>query len=345
MTRTLISLTVLVCALAAARRALVRPLAESSPAFVALVSPDRAQSLGIAALSVEYGASGERFEYSRRAGLWRSDTAFGALVLEPSMDGLLSQLLGAVGEMRTSDPARRAAYGLDGAQLVRVSLFGPAVGAGGETAPLLRFDLGRSLAGIGGGRSWVRLGGDDRLFEIQFDPRARLRRDAPSGLPPLLDERLLAGECPQPGGGLSRVFLDRRTGESLQLSSELGAPGSLGRRWRATSGDARAPCLPYRMAAWQAFLYRAPFVATLDPKHARELGLQDPTATLTLFQVDAEPIVLQIGAADSSGQVTVLNEKTGSLCHVAPEVFDLLLPGIDQLCEPRMANPWEAWLR
>lgn len=348
MKRAAVSLSVLVLLLFAWTRSLAERV-PSAEGFVQLVDDERKAQLEVAGVSVEFVGTKERYLYVMTGGVWRCTSAFGALAISQHIEEFSTELLEAVGQPRSADPARAADYGFGDDTRISVRFHGPGLGEEQAEDVVLGFDLGRSLAGTGGGRSWVRLHGNDMIYEIQFDPRARLSRSGKSPLPPLLDERLLAGEWPPRGGGLTRVFLDYSDGRSLQLDSELHeAPGlpreEWPREWNATAGTARARCMPFRMAGWQAFLYRAPYAGFSDPAAAERRGLDEPQATLTLLQVDADPITLVVGRAAPSGAVFVLNEKTGLLCLLESQVAELLLPSIEQLCEPAGGNPWESWL-
>ncbi len=344
MTRAIVTLAVLAALLFGALRLLGNDEPQEQVAFVRLVDEERARALQIAGVSVHYAASDESYLYVYRGGLWRCATAFGALALTQRIEQLTSDLVDAVGEVRSADPRRGPAFGLGDGSCITVSLHGARLGGAADGDVLMSFELGHSLPGLAEGRSFVRLAGAPQIFEIQHAPRHLLERRGKSPMPPMLDERLLAGEWPQRGGGLSRAFLDYADGRSLVLqSSEQATPG-LARHWTVSDGAAQGRVLDYRIAGWQAFLYRAPYAGFSDPAKASQRGLAKPRATLTLIQVDADPIELSVGELTASGAAFVLNNKTGQLCLLEPEVVSLLLPSMEGLCEPKLRNPWEAWL-
>ena len=349
MKRAIPTLALLVASLAAARWATQRPTEEALVGYEQLIAPERLVSLEVAGLSVEYPALDQRFLYTLSGGVWRCVDAHGALALGHRIEELTRELGGAVGELRSTEAARAAAYGLDDARRITLRLHGPRLGTDPGQDELFRLDVGSALPGTGSRRSWVRVGGTERILEIPYDPRTWLERESPGALPPLLDERLLAGEWPARGGGLRRVFLDRLDGSSLQLESEVEEVAGLSReewprRWQASEGDARSRCLPFRIAGWQAFLYRAAYSGLSDPAAAERRGLDEVRATLTLIQVEGDPITLEVGRPAPSGATFVRNGKTGQLCLLEPEVAALLVPTLAQLCEVEGGNPWESYL-
>ncbi|MCB9914333.1 MAG: hypothetical protein H6828_04165 [Planctomycetes bacterium] len=348
MTRWLVGLALVTALLALALRgAAPREVASAAP-FARLVTADEAAALSIAGLSLEDGASGERFVYAQEGGVWRCVSAYGALGLASRIEELAGEVLDARGPWRADDPARDAAFGLAPDQRLVVRLHGARMfeDPGGDV--LLAVELGASLPGVGGGRAFARRAGTRAVLEIDHDPRRLVARSA-GDLPPLLDARLLAGEFPARGAGLARAFVDLAGGEALVLRSEVReVPGleraEWPREWTVSAGEARATCLPYRIAGWQAFLYRVEWRGLSDPEAAPRRGLAEPRATLTLAQVDGDPIVLQVGQPAPSGGCFVLNEKTGQLGYLGPEEAALVVPTLVELCDPGRANPWERWL-
>lgn len=350
MRRALLGLALLTAALFAATRALEGGGGEVREVpLPRLVDEREAAALSVAGVSIDYGDEGPRFVYAQREGLWRCTTAYDAPALSSRVEDLTRELVEARGMSRGPLAGHEASFGLDEAQRVVVRLHGARMfeEPGGDV--LLEVELGHSLPGVGGGRGFARLAGAHEVLEIQYDLRARLARDSEGGLPPLLDGRLLAGEFPDRGGGLERAFIDLADGTSLDLESELRAVPGLPqeewpRDWSAITGETRLRCLPYRIAGWQAFLYRAPISGLSDPAAAERRGLDPPVAVVTLAQVDAAPIVLRVGRPAPSGGRFVENRKTGQLVYLEPEVAALLLPTLEGLAERELQNPWEAWL-
>jgi len=246
--------------------------------------------------------------------------------------------------------ARAAAHGIGVEGGLRVTLHGPRMAEDPGQDARLVVELGTSLPGLEGGRGFARVAGTDEVLELDRDPRSRLWPDDPGRrLPPLLDERLLAGELPDLGQGLQRAFVDLADGRSLEVRSRvLGpAPGPdqpPPREWVALEGERTARCLPYRIGGWQSFLYRVPYGGVAPTERAASLGLDRPVAQVTLLQVDGEPIELVVGRPGSSGSTFVWNKATDTLCLLTEDDVRLLLPTVDDLRSTDLENPWEAWL-
>jgi hypothetical protein len=161
----------------------------------------------------------------------------------------------------------------------------------------------------------------------------------------------MAGDFPGPGEGLVRAFVDWSDGRALELflrelpAAEEPLPGRATREWVAVQDGLEAICLPFRIAAWQGFLFRVGYVGLADPRRRDELGFADgPVVRLTLFLSDGSGTSLEVGRRVEGGGAFVWNEKTGMLCLVSAEHVALFAPELDMLCEPDLANPWEAWL-
>jgi hypothetical protein len=311
----------------------------------ALVAPSQRAEFRVAALSIS-GVSSEEEQllYVQLDDQWRCESAYGAICLTSQVEALVDDLAGAWGEP-VADSSRAAAFGIGLERPLIVRLFG----SDPEAAPLLEVELGASLPGLGEGRGFARLAGSEELLELDCNPRTRLVSEQERRLPPLLDERLLAGEWPSRGAGISRAFIDHTDGRSLDVQSRVtGAPLEPGapapREWMALEGETRARCLPYRIGAWQSYLYHLAYRGLSDPTAANRRGLDQPQATLTLIQIDSEPIELLIGRSAPSGATFVLNKKTNLLCLLDREEVDLLLATVEMLCSMDRENPWEEWL-
>lgn len=313
-----------------------------------LVAPEARPQLSVAGITLTGLGPAEEFVYAREDGLWRCPTVFGALALQPEIEALVRELTSAWGEV-VAEAERAPAFGFESERPLRVRLHGEGMSSDPARDLLLEVELGASLPGLGAGRGFARLAGSRNLLELDQNPRARLVPGEERRLPPLLDERLLAGEWPERGAGLARAFLDFADGRSIDVQSrvagaspEPGAPPP--REWIAAEGEARARCLPFRIGAWQSFLYHVPYRGLSDPALAERRGLDRPQATLTLIQIDGAPIELVVGRPAPSGATFVLNRKTKLLCLLDAAEVELLLATVDMLCSTERANPWEAWL-
>lgn len=323
--------------------------ARASDHLRALVAPEERARLSVAALSISgLGEHEQDLVYAQREGVWRCESVFGALALTPAIEALVDDLTGAWGE-RVAGAPRAAAFGFDPERPLVVRLFAPSATGSASGEPLLELELGASLPGLGRGRGFARLVGSEQLLEIDRNPRARLAGDPQRRLPPLLDERLLAGEWPERGAGISRAFIDFADGRALDVQSRVaGASPQPGvpppREWMVVEGEARARCLPFRIGAWQSYLYHLTYRGLADPTLAARRGLDEPVATLTLIQIAGEPIELVVGRSAPSGATFVLNKKTNLLCLVDRAEVELLLATVEMLCSTDRENPWEEWL-
>jgi len=291
----------------------------------------------IAGVGLEFPATGERFLYVRDAGQWRCINASRAVALDGALDGLVADLVSA-GEMsREVADDRLEAYGFTSAA-PRVTLFGTDLNAREDRDELIGFTLGSELEGR---RSYVRIEGADPVHEIDSLPEQRFARDAGDRLPPMLDRRMLAGEWPDPTGGFTRAFLDFEDGRSMELA-RVGDPNTY--NWQLRTPDAEPlPVLPYRIAGWQSFVYRAPYAGFAAPSEAPRVGLETVWLTITLID-PTDSIVLEVGTPVADRPLAVRNTKTGMLVLLAPENAALLVPTEGDLLDRSRANRWESWL-
>lgn len=305
--------------------------------------------LRIAGVSIEGLPQGERFVYTLENGVWRCATVYDAIALSNELEALVGELVTSWGEV-VARGERARAYGIGTETTLRVRLHGPDFANDPERDVRLDVELGGSLPGLGAGRGFLRVAGSDEVLEIDHNPRARLVSEDPERkLPPMLDERLLAGEFPSLGEGIERAFIDYADGRSIEVTSRVLGPAPAPdrpppREWIALEGERTARCLPYRIGGWQSFLYRVEYIGLSDPAAAARRGLDAPVATITLLQVDSAPVKLVIGRAAPTGATFVLNEATGQLCLLGPDEVPLLLADVDGLCSTEIANPWETWL-
>lgn len=320
-----------------------------APLLTPLIALDERAGLQVAALTIEGLPQGDRFVYVRQDGRWTCPSVHGAQALTLKVEELIADLSEAWCESLA--PAERAAaYSFDAARPLRILLHGPNMAQDPERDVLLAVELGMSLPGLGDGRGTLRISGAGDVLEIDRNPRARIvPTDAARRLPPLLDERLLAGEWPKLGEGIERAFIDHTAGRSIEVRSRVLGPAPSAdrpppREWIAVEGERTARCLPYRIGGWQGFLYKLKVKSFSDPGAAARRGLDAPVAKITLMQVDGDPIELVIGRSAPGGATFVMNSKNGMLCLLDRSDVELLLADVDTLCSTDVTNPWEAWL-
>lgn len=302
----------------------------------------------IAGLSFVDQKGGQEHFYLQQEGQWRCASVYGAVALAPEVQALIADLLQARGE-EVAPASRASEYGIGEDRGWLLRLHGPEFATREDRDLLFEVRLGFSLSGLGEGRSFAHLPAAEQVLEIDRNPGSKLQQEEGKRLPPLLDKRLLAGEWPERGEGLARAFIDYTDGRSIELNSRVigAAPAPhlpAPREWLAIEGERRVPCLPYRIGAWQSFLYHVPYLGLSDPGAAERRGLDEPVAKLTLIQVQGDPIELRIGRSAPSGATFVLNSKTGMLCLLNREEIDLLLVSLESLGSAERSNPWEAWL-
>lgn len=291
----------------------------------------------VRAVGLELPARDERWLYVvDEQGVWRCANAEDAIARPKAVGGLVLDLVRATGLPREVPAERRPAYGL-GEDAPRVVLFGAGFATGADRSALAEILLGEDVEGR---RAWIAPEGG-AVWEIDRTPRARFAQPAHDRLPPMLDRRLLAGEQPDPGEGFTRAFLDFADGRSRELR-RVGAAGTWSWELHAP-GEEPVPVLPYRIAGWQSFIYRAPYAGFAAASEAERLGVTDPWLTITL--VDARgAIELAVAEPRERGPLAVRNARNGMLVLLAPEHAERLVPSDADLLDRGRANPWEEWL-
>lgn len=279
----------------------------------------------------------ESFRYAFSGGQWRCVSALSAPAHAGEIGELVLGLANARGLERAFTAAELERAALDPLAAIRVTLLRS------DGVELLSLDVGAHLPGPAGGRAYVRRVGELRALEIDAAPRPLVDRGVGS-LPPLLDQRVLAGTPLDPRRGVRRVFLDQAAGGSLELVPDPSAPGEFAWTLLVDGAPSADPPLPFRVAGWLAFLVRVPYEGFAAPARAAELGLAEPTL-LTLVPPDAPPIVLEVGAPTDRPLAPVLNRTSALLLLVRPEHRALFTPSAAMLTDPSLANPWESWLR
>lgn len=308
--------------------------AQAAGSIARIITVDAQQVVGV---GLDLPATGERFLYVRESGEWRCVNASGAIALDGALDGLVTDLTAATGMTREVADARLAAFGFT-EDAPGVTLFGADWRTREDRDELAEFALGSKLEGR---RAYVRVEGRNAVHEIDRLPARRFDRPEGDRLPPMLDRRLLAGEWPDPMGGFTRAFLDFADGRSLELA-RVGDANTFA--WELRTPDAEAlPVLPYRIAGWQSFVYRAPYAGFAAPSEAPRVGLENVWLRITLIEAQ-QSIVLEVAEPLTGRPLAVRNMKSGMLCLLAPEHAALLVPTDGDLLDRSRPNPWEAWL-
>jgi hypothetical protein len=337
----LLRLGVLLAALLALSLALERLLAGRAPAtpreerLLALRSTD--EPLGIAALTVAFPGAAP-FRYVRTGGVWRCSTALDAPAHAEEIAELATGLANAHGMPRPLAGAELARAALDPAAAIRVALFGS------TGAELLVLDIGAPLPGPGPGRTFVRRPGDPYALEIDAAPRRLLERPQGSALPPLLDQRVLAGTPLDPRRGLRRLYLERPDGTSLELLADPASAPQPAWILLEDGEPSAAPALTLRVAAYLAFLSRVPYAGFTTQERAESMGLEG-AARLTLEPQGAPAILLEISPPSTRPLLAVLNHTSRLTLLVTPAHGPLFTPAAALLNDPATPDPWESWLR
>lgn len=297
------------------------------------------QSTEVAAVGLDFPHTDERFLYVHENGQWRCVNASGAIALGEALNGLVTDLTAATGLARDVRPERLAAYGFDD-NSPRITLFGVDWRTKDDRDELALFTLGDEVEGR---RSYLRTEGEQRVFEIDQLPARRFARTADDRLPPMLDRRMLAGEWPNPSGGFTRAFIDFTDGRSMELARDA---SSRTYAWEWRKPDAQPlQVLPYRIAGWQSYVYRAPYIGFAASTEADRLGLGPEAVWLRITLVDDdESIALEVAEPSASRPLAVRNSKTGMIVLLAPGSEELLVPSDGDLLDRGRVNRWESWL-
>lgn len=314
-----------------------------------LIAKELRESQRIAAIRLEDPGQKETFIYARGKDAWRCLSRFGAVADEAKIKSLLEKLFNTQGIVQSKDPARAPDYGLGPASVLHLSLHGPKFSPGKEEDLLHSFDVG--APNPGGNGCYVRLSGGTEVVAIDANLREELARPELQGIPPLVDPHII----PPVGlgtGGVQRIVVDRSDGERYELnrrekkiSPEEMKQGQLPWDWFLKKSEKEEICPPGPSNAYANFLLRAPFQVILDPKTLPQLGLEKPSARLSLYSSEGKPVVIAIGSRGANARAPVWNELTQNVFEVSKEVDELLAPRSEQLLHVEQGSPWEAWLR
>jgi len=350
MRRVILALTLVFAGLLAWERALAARAhdARAEKSRVGRLVPEALRAkLSLSAVRLERGGA-DTLTYGRVRGRWRCLDRFLAPADVGAIERLVGGLLDAQGFVVSDDTAEASAYGLVGADRVRVSLCGPRVLEDPSGDVQIAFDLGASVPGEGG--SFVRQRGSRDVWAIDSDPRAALVSATPE-LPPLLEPYVIPRDWAgwrdglvrlevRPTGGPSFV-LERRT---FELPPEKLRAGRVPWKWILQPGPSERPAARLQSHAFSLFVQRIPYVRVLDPARRDEL-VPPGVSELTIEAAGSASLVLRFGPALPDGTTPVWNVDTGSLLALDAEVLPLTLPDLALFLEDSEANPWDPWLR
>lgn len=316
-----------------------------------LVSSEERDEMLVAAVSVEHGD--ERWLYGRLGGLWRNLDHHQAAASESAISGLVDAILQGEGVVQSDDPTRFGDYGIGTPDGWRVVLHGTEVLTAPDRDALLSVDVGLPVEGLDG--CFVKRSDRDVVWALDTDPYALLS-SAPDGLPPLLEPTLLPASWPGARSGIRGVGIDRRWdgvryGLDLRRDDSV-TPAQLQKgaspyTWILQRPDgSEQETIPILGSAYSIYLRRARWSEVVDPRRAKELGLDLPAALVQL--VPAAPaegaapprLDLVIGSPMGDGRWPVFNTLTENLFLVEKAVIDLLVPRPELLLPGAEVNPW-----
>lgn len=311
-----------------------------------LISDETRAGLSLSAVRLERRGAGT-LTYGRVRGRWRCLDVFLAPADVGALESLVQGLLDAQGFVVSDDTDDAAAYGIGGADAVRVSLCGPQVLEDPSGDVQIAFDLGASVPGQGG--AFVRQRGVKEVWAIDSDPRAALEPTSPE-LPPLLEPYVVPRDWEGWRSGLVRLTVRRTDGPSFVLErrtfdvppEELRG-GRVPWKWILAPGPSERDAARLQAHAFSLFVQRIAYVDVLDPRERDALTGADANE-LVIECAEGPPLVLRFGNALPDGTTPVWNDDTSTLLAVDAEVLRLVLPDVGLFLEDSDANPWDAWL-
>jgi hypothetical protein len=300
----------------------------------------------VAAVRVESPSTGASLLYLRAKGIWRCREVPGSVADTALVDALLASILEARGVEMSRDPARAAAYGLDDAHRLRVSLHGPKVlDKDGDGDTVLAFDIGTAFDDGARGRAFVRSKDGTAIVEIDRNPRALLEKPSGENLPPLLDTRLLAGSTGAGFVGFKQFFFDGADGQSFELVSDPPKKEGDMPEWFLVRDGKREAVLPWRVGGYESVWIRDHYDGLASTSRAKALGLDPPRMKITLVPSAGDPIEMLIGGVTPANLLHVWNKKTNAVYVLPGALAPLIAPEVNSFIDKDSPNPWEAWLR
>lgn len=318
----------------------------ADPSIAKLVAKETLAGRTIAAIQIESPSTNASLLYLRAKGVWRCREVQGSVADTANIEELLASIFDARGVLMTRDPARAAAYGLDDAHRVSVSFHGPKVlDKSGDGDLILAYDIGTSFDDSARGRAFVRAQGDDRIVEIDRNPRALLEKPSAEGLPPMLDTRLLAGSTGAGFVGFKQFFFDDADGTSFELVSDPPKKEGELPEWSLVRAGKREPMIYWRVGGYESLWIRGHYEGLASPTRAKALGLDPPRMKITLVPSAGDPIEMWIGTVTPSNMLHVWNKRTNAVYVLPGALAPLIAPEVKAFVEKDIPNPWEAWLR
>lgn len=341
MLRPMAVLAVLLAALFAWDRALdsrdgaVHP---ADPGVEPLIARETLAKRPVAALTIENVKSGQSIFYARKHGQWRCVEAFGAIADESALQAFLASLLEARGVLRSADPARAPGYGFDDA--LRVRLHGSRVIDQADRDVIVAVEIGASTDRS----AFARVAASPRILEIDRDPRLHLVVPPGTGLPPLIDTRLLAGSMPEGFRGFGRFAFEFADGRRFAVESQPSAEPDAPPDWFVVHGARRDPCQSWRVGGYTGLWLREHFEGVANPARAAELGLDPPFLTIALTPHGGEAIRFDVSAPSTAGQAYLWNRSTNTLAVISRALHENIVPDPEMFLDETRPNPWERWL-
>lgn len=326
---------------------LLAHLASSRPrlaplAIERLLGSEAGAARSVSALTIAAPEGGE-LAYIRARGLWRSREAFGAVCQDAALEELVRVLTQARGLEVTREPALAERYGFAPGRLVRIALHGAKFLEREDRDTFFALELGGGFDEGPVGRAFARRGGSSAILEIDCDPR-RLLAPPASGLPPLVDTRLLAGCFGAGFVGFRRLEFARSDGSSFALRSEPSSDPKQPPQWTLERGGQSEPALVWRVGGFTSLWIRARAKGYGDPRQARELGLEQPWLELTLTPSEGEPIRICLSERGASNEAWLWNRRTNVLMRVDGELWRDLGTEPADFVDALRPNRWERWL-
>lgn len=277
---------------------------------------------------LELSGEGQQGLYVRSEGIWRYPAHLNAVAEAERLEAVVAALGSGCTPVST-EPGDLARYGLDPRQALQVT----ARDARGRV--LASVLVGRGAPGPRSGEAYVRLAGQDTVYQLHANPRLAV---APLSRP-LVDPRVLP--VPASAAMLTEVSVTghasypiTRVRRVANLPTALPPGAAMDERpasWLARLPDGEHPCPGG--PAWAAFLARLRYVALL------------PAATFTpdgralhLTWADSRADTLETGGLRPDGSTVVRLRSAGQVCTLAPVKAALLFPPprvlLDSLAAP-----------
>ncbi len=279
----------------------------------------------------------------RAKGLWRSREASGAVCEPEAVENLIRALTQAHGIELTRDPARAGRYGFGPDERLGLALHGPKFLERDDRDTLAALELGRSFDSGPSGRACARQRGSDSILELDRDPR-RLLASTVSGVPPLVDTRLLAG-CFGPGFvGFRAMTFAYADGRTFALSTVPPPSADAQPEWTLERGSAREPAIVWRVGGYTSLWIRGRARDYENPKQAAQHGLDAPWLRIVLTPSQGEPIELRLSELSPGNEAWLWNRRTNVLMRIEADLWrDLGAEPVDFI-DTAHANRWERWL-